>query len=70
MSDLPIHNYSREGEKQVKPSAEAFLKDKAAEKVQDRGVICLMSIKGRDAAKFGGFASIASPTKALAGRWG
>jgi type VI secretion system protein ImpC len=70
VSDLPIHNYKRDGEKQTKPSAEAFLTDRAASRVQDRGVIPLMSIRGRDAAKFAGFHSIASPSKPLAGRWG
>jgi len=69
LSDLPIHNYQREGEKKVKPSAEAFLTDRAGSKIQDRGVIPLLSIKGRDAAQFSGFHSIASPTKPLAGRW-
>ena len=69
LSDLPIHNYQREGEKQIKPSAEAFLTDRAGSKIQDRGVIPLLSIKGRDAARFAGFHSIASPTKPLAGRW-
>jgi type VI secretion system ImpB/VipA family protein len=69
LSDLPIHNYQREGEKQVKPSAEAFLTDRAGSKIQDRGVIPLLSIKGRDAARFAGFHSIASPSKPLAGRW-
>ena len=69
LSDLPIHNYQREGEKQVKPSAEAFLTDRAGSKIQDRGVIPLLSIKGRDAARFAGFHSISSPSKPLAGRW-
>jgi type VI secretion system protein ImpC len=69
LSDLPIHNYQRDGEKQTKPAAEAFLTDRAGSKIQDRGVIPLLSIKGRDAAKFAGFHSLASPTKPLAGRW-
>jgi type VI secretion system protein ImpC len=69
LSDLPIHNYQRGGEKQTKPAAEAFLTDKAGSKIQDRGVIPLLSIKGRDAAKFAGFHSLASPAKPLAGRW-
>jgi type VI secretion system protein ImpC len=69
LSDLPIHNYQREGEKQVKPAAEAFLTDRAGSKIQERGVIPLLSIKGRDAARFAGFHSIASPSKPLAGRW-
>jgi type VI secretion system protein ImpC len=69
LSDLPIHNYQREKEKQTKPAAEAFLTDRAGSRIQDRGVIPLLSIKGRDAARFAGFHSIASPTKTLAGRW-
>ena len=69
LSDLPLHNYQREGEKQVKPSAEAFLTDRAGSKIQDRGVIPLLSIKGRDAARFAGFHSISSPSKPLAGPW-
>jgi type VI secretion system ImpB/VipA family protein len=69
LSGLPIHNYQKEGEKQVKPSAEAFLTDRAASKIQDRGVIPLMSIRGRDAARFAGFHSIAAPAKPLAGPW-
>jgi type VI secretion system protein ImpC len=69
LSDLPIHNYQREGEKQTKPAAEAFLTDRAGSKIQDRGVIPLLSIKGRDAARFAGFHSIASPQRPLAGRW-
>jgi type VI secretion system protein ImpC len=69
LSDLPIHNYQRDGEKQTKPAAEAFLTDRAGSKIQDRGVIPLLSIKGRDAARFAGFHSIASSQKPLAGRW-
>jgi len=69
LSDLPIHNYQRDGEKQTKPAAEAFLTDRAGSKIQDRGVIPLLSIKGRDAARFAGFHSISSPQKPLAGRW-
>lgn len=71
IDDLPVHSYTDDdGEKTTKATAEAYLSDRAAALVASRGVIPLISIKGRDAARFAGFHSIAEPSKALAGRWG
>jgi type VI secretion system protein ImpC len=66
---LPVHIYTEEGESQQKPCAEVLLQDRAAERILDAGLMPLLSVQGRDAARPARFQSIASPAAPLAGRW-
>jgi type VI secretion system protein ImpC len=49
IEELPVHTFSRDGEKEIKPCGEAWLSDRAGEAIQDSGLIPVLSIKRRDA---------------------
>jgi type VI secretion system protein ImpC len=66
---LPLHVYRDDGESQVKPCAEAWLVDRAALAVQTKGLMPLVSLRGRDAVRLAAFQSLALPARPLAGRW-
>jgi type VI secretion system protein ImpC len=69
LDGLPVHSFVSDGEKQVKPCAEAWLSDRAGEVLQGKGLVPLLSIKGRDAARVGRLQSIHEPPAALRGQW-
>jgi type VI secretion system protein ImpC len=66
---LPLHVYEREGERELKPCAEALLTEDAAERIMERGLMPLVSLKGRDVVRLVRFQSIAQPPRPLASRW-
>jgi type VI secretion system protein ImpC len=66
---LPLHVFERGGEAEAKPCAEALLTETAAERILERGVMALVSLKEQDAVRLLRFQSIAEPLRALAGRW-
>jgi type VI secretion system protein ImpC len=70
IDNLPAHLYREDGETQLKPCAEAWLTDRAAEAIMARGLMPLQSVKGRDTVHLPVFQSMARPSQALAGRWG
>jgi type VI secretion system protein ImpC len=70
VSDIPVHHYKSGGESLIKPCAEAWLTDRAAAAIQQRGVIPVLSIKNRDAVRVVGISSVASPAQPLALRLG
>jgi type VI secretion system protein ImpC len=49
LGELPVHRYTEAGASCVKPCAEAWLSDRAADRITDAGFIPVQSIKGRDA---------------------
>ncbi|MFB3892919.1 MAG: type VI secretion system contractile sheath domain-containing protein [Phycisphaerae bacterium] len=69
ISGLPMHVAGEGDAQRVTPPAEAFLTDRAMQALLDKGLIPLLSIKGRDAVRVVQFQSIASPAEPLAGRW-
>jgi len=69
MWGLPMHVYESDGEKRVTPCAEAFLTERAMQRLIDKGLMLLLSVKGRDAVHLARFQSIAEPLAPLAGRW-
>ncbi len=69
LGGLPMHIYKSDGEKHVTPCAEAFLTERAMQILIDKGLMPLISIKGRDAVLLARFQSIAEPLAPLAGRW-
>ena len=66
---LPIHVYKSNGETHVTPCAETFLTERAMQILIEKGLMPLLSIKGRDAVRIARFQSIAKPNTPLAGRW-
>lgn len=70
IEDLPLHVFTRQGQPEVKPPAEVFLSERAAEAIMEKGVMPLLSIKHRDVIRLARFQSIADPSAGLAGPWG
>ena len=69
IENLPLHTYRIDGDPQLKPCGEVLLTEEAVERILDRGLIPLVSYKGRDSVRVGRFQSIAEPHRPLAGRW-
>jgi type VI secretion system protein ImpC len=68
---LPLHVYQDDsGESTVKPCAEAWFTEQAAECVLDTGLIPLISYKHQDRIRLVRLQSLALPEKQLHGRWG
>jgi type VI secretion system protein ImpC len=70
IEELPVHHYEADGETLVKPCAEAWLSDRAGERILGAGLIPLLSLKGRDAVRVANLQSIQESPTGLAGRWG
>ncbi len=66
---LPLHIYKSDGESQVKPCAEVLLTELAAERILEKGLMPLVSLKGQDAVRLVRFESLADPLAPLSGRW-
>lgn len=54
IGDLPLYTYKDDGESTVYPCAEALLTDRAAELLSQAGFTILQSVRGQNAALFGG----------------
>ncbi len=65
LSGLPLHSFAYEGEKAVKPCAEAWLTERAAALLEKRGFAALLSVRGQDAVRVTRFVSIAHAAKLL-----
>lgn len=59
VGDLPVHKFRQEGETRVKPCAEAWLSDRAAEAILKQGLMPVSSVKGRDVVRLAGLQSLA-----------
>jgi type VI secretion system protein ImpC len=66
---LPLHIYKKDGGSLMQPCAEAWLTERAAEHILDKGLMPLLSIRGRDTVRLARFQSLANPVTSLAGRW-
>jgi len=69
INNLPMHIYKEDGETKVKPCAETFMTQKAAEKILEHGLMPLVSFRDSDRVRLVRFQSIAFPPKALQGKW-
>jgi type VI secretion system protein ImpC len=65
---LPVHQFTSDGEIQVKPCAEAWLSERAAEAILRQGIMPILSVRGRDAVQFLSFRSVSNPPMPLAMR--
>jgi type VI secretion system protein ImpC len=59
VGELPIHKFKQDDETKVKPCAEAWLSERAGETLRAKGLIPVLSIKGRDAVRVGPIQSLA-----------
>jgi type VI secretion system protein ImpC len=55
---LPIHKFTIDGETQVKPCAEAWLSERAAEAILNHGIMPILSVRGRDAVRLLGLRAL------------
>jgi type VI secretion system protein ImpC len=69
LSCLPMHIYESDGQKHVTPCAETILTERAFGILIDKGLMPVVSVKGRDAVRLPRFQSIAYPPAPLAGPW-
>jgi type VI secretion system protein ImpC len=69
LAGIPMHIYQSDGDRQVTPCAETILTERAMETLIGRGLMPVLSIKGRDAIRVPRFQSIADPHAPLAGPW-
>ena len=69
LAGIPMHIYQSDGEKHVTSCAETVLTERAMEVLIGRGLMPVLSIKGRDAVRIPRFQSIAQPPASLAGPW-
>lgn len=69
LGDLPAHIYEEGGEKHLQAGAEVYLMERAAGAILDRGIMPLLSFKGRNLVRLARLQSIASPPAALMGSW-
>ena len=67
---LPMHKFTADGEIHVKPCAEAWLSDKAADVILNRGIMPVASIRGRDAVEVKSLRAFSLPPKPLPVRYG
>jgi type VI secretion system protein ImpC len=65
---LPVHRFSGDGEIQVKPCAEAWLNERAAEAILRQGIMPVLSIRGRDAVQLLTLRAVSDPPMPLAVR--
>jgi type VI secretion system protein ImpC len=65
VGDLPVHGFTSDEGKQVKPCAEAWLSERAGEAIIEHGLIPLLSVKGRDAVLVPKLQSIAGECLAI-----
>lgn len=66
---LPLHISQKDGESLMQPCTEAWLTERAAERILELGLMLLLSLRGRDVVRLARFQSLASPAAPLAGRW-
>ncbi|MSU58827.1 MAG: hypothetical protein EXS35_11795 [Pedosphaera sp.] len=63
--DLPVHKYMEDGEKAVKPYAEAWLTDRAVDRMLARGVMPIVSVKNQNTVRIYSLRSIAQESVTL-----
>jgi len=66
VNELPVHRFVEDGSTQVKPCAEAWLSDRAAERLEDGGFIAIQSVKNRDAIRVANLRSLSSVDSSFA----
>jgi type VI secretion system protein ImpC len=66
VSGLPIHKFTSDGETQVKPCAEAWLSERAAEAILSHGIMPVLSVHGRDAVQLLTLRALSDPPRPLA----
>jgi type VI secretion system protein ImpC len=66
ISGIPTHRFTSEGETKVKPYAEAWLSDRAANAIFSHGIMPVVSVRGRDSVRLPVLCAVSNPPKPLA----
>jgi type VI secretion system protein ImpC len=69
LGGLPMAIELDDGDKRIKPCAEALLADRATSAILNQGLMPLLSIKDSDGASLVSFQSLAEPSAPLRARW-
>ncbi len=69
VDERPLHRREEEGKTEVTPFAEAWLTERTAAAMLDRGIIPLISDRSRDHIRIPVLQSVAAPPQPLAGPW-
>jgi type VI secretion system protein ImpC len=69
VDDLPAYTFSRSGEPQLQPCAEAFVGERAGEALLRLGLMPLLSHRQAARARLMRMQSVADPPQPLSGRW-
>lgn len=69
LAGLPLHMFTLDHEAHAKPCAESWMTERAAERLIERGLMPIASMKGLDSVRLVRFMSVADPQTGLAGRW-
>jgi type VI secretion system protein ImpC len=62
---LPVHSFEADGDTEVKPCAEAWLTDRAADAILARGLMPVLSVRGSDSALLVSLRAISDPASPL-----
>jgi type VI secretion system protein ImpC len=63
--DLPVHKFKEDGETKVKPCGEAWLSERAAQAMLSKGLMPVLSVRGRNAVRLEKLGSVAGGPLAL-----
>jgi predicted component of type VI protein secretion system len=66
VDDLPVCRITKDGETGIKPCAEAWLSERAGDRIGNAGLMALLSVKGRAAVRLANLQSLALPAQPLA----
>ncbi len=69
ITGLPTHVFKDGLETRVTPPSEVVLTMRAADKILEAGLVPVLSLKGSESVRVARLQAIASPLRALAGRW-
>ena len=61
LDDLPVYKIVQDGETSVQPCAEAWLSERAGERIASEGLMPLLSIRGRGAVRLMSLQSVSQP---------
>ncbi|TQV66918.1 hypothetical protein FKG94_26555 [Exilibacterium tricleocarpae] len=69
IDNLPLHVHQHDGDTRVKPCAEVLLTDRAAQQLQQAGLLPIRSVKDADAVVVPQWCAVASDRAPVRGRW-
>ncbi len=69
LEGMPLHVFTRDGDQELLPCAEILLTERGAERLLERGITPVWTVKDTDRIRVGPFRPLAAGARKLAGRW-